>query len=482
MQQCSNCGHQNRAGVVFCENCGASLIGKVPLDTKSLEGSSAAEKAQIGVDASVLTDVKIQGISIFHEGDMLQLEVEGSPEPVVFKPSPETIFGRRDPATGAMPDVDLTPFAGYRMGVSRRHAAIRLGDNETLDIWDLGSSNGTYLNGQRLGAHRPYRLHDGDELRLGQMMIRVFFQSAEKLAKAPEAAEAVKTPEPQAEAKQAAAAEAKTGASITGAPKPAETKAEPAAPTAPEPSPVRPEVKEAPVASKPEAAAEQEAEEAPARPKTQPLPPKEEVKETPPAPAPELSAAQPEAKEAPTTPRTRPAAPKEELKETQAAPAPETAASKEKSAETPAAPEQPETPKAEGKPAASAEAPSQPSEASSETSGENLRPPRRRAIRKARPSLKARPNNGMARLATQPRHLSQNACSQQNKELLFSSDSRLTSQNFHHVVSCTGGRVQDHPHLSIFGDQHGQRRPTGGIHDHGPLFAFHQQALQLALG
>jgi hypothetical protein len=28
----------------------------------------------------------------------------------------------------------------------------------------------------------------------------------------------------------------------------------------------------------------------------------------------------------------------------------------------------------------------------------------------------------------------------------------LTPQNFHHVVPCTGGGVQDHPHLSVFGD------------------------------
>lgn len=177
MQQCPNCGHPNRAGVVFCENCGASLIGKMPLDTKSLGTATDEEKADIGVDSSVLTDVKVQGISSFTEGDMLRLEIEGSPEPVILEPKAEAIFGRRDPATGALPDIDLTPYAGYRMGVSRRHAAIRQSSEQSLELWDLGSSNGTYLNGQRLNAHRPYRLHNGDEIRLGQMMIRVSFES-----------------------------------------------------------------------------------------------------------------------------------------------------------------------------------------------------------------------------------------------------------------------------------------------------------------
>lgn len=144
------------------------------------------EQPETGIDSSVLTDVKVQGISSFTPGDMLRLEIEGSPEPVLFEPKTEAIFGRRDPATGAIPDIDLTPFAGYRMGVSRRHAAIRQNNEQSLDLWDLGSSNGTYLNGQRLNAHRPYRLHNGDEIRLGQMLIRVSFESGALKTRAPQ--------------------------------------------------------------------------------------------------------------------------------------------------------------------------------------------------------------------------------------------------------------------------------------------------------
>ena len=235
MQKCANCGHQNRPGVVFCENCGASLIGKLPLDTKSLESTSKEEKEQLGVDSSILTDVKIQGKATFNQNDRLRLDIEGSPEPIEFEPKVETIFGRRDPATGAMPDIDLTPFAGYRMGVSRRHAAIRKGDENTLDMWDLGSSNGTFLNGQRLSAHRPYRLHDGDELRLGQMIIRVFFKSVEEPAieEKPETPEPAVEPEP-VEKKLEVEAEAQAAESDVSAPakapEPAEASQDDAAP------------------------------------------------------------------------------------------------------------------------------------------------------------------------------------------------------------------------------------------------------------
>lgn len=210
MQQCSNCGHQNRAGVVFCENCGASLIGKMPLDTKSLDSSTEEEKSQLGVDERIITDAKVQGIATFEEGTSLRLGIEGSTEVLTFKPKGETIFGRRDPATGAMPDIDLTPFAGYRMGVSRRHAAIRHAEGQTLALWDLGSSNGTFLNGQRLNAHRPYRLRDGDEIRLGQMVIHVYFDVAAETDKPAETvSEKIDTPEalppsPKPEAKETA--------------------------------------------------------------------------------------------------------------------------------------------------------------------------------------------------------------------------------------------------------------------------------------
>jgi len=57
-------------------------------------------------------------------------------------------------------------------GVSRRHARIiRQGDDGHL-IEDLGSSNGTFLNGQRLAESAP--LHPGDEIGLGQSVVLVF--------------------------------------------------------------------------------------------------------------------------------------------------------------------------------------------------------------------------------------------------------------------------------------------------------------------
>jgi ABC-type multidrug transport system ATPase subunit len=56
-------------------------------------------------------------------------------------------------------------------GVSRRHARIYL-QNEQVYVEDLGSSNGTFLNGERL--EMPRRLKHGDQVRLGRAVTLVY--------------------------------------------------------------------------------------------------------------------------------------------------------------------------------------------------------------------------------------------------------------------------------------------------------------------
>lgn len=176
MQKCPTCGHMNRPGVVFCENCGTNLVaGARPASTKSLD-----EEKQSQLEASLgrsVFDSSEQGTAAFPEDGILRMDIDGSPDPIILHfEHHEVILGRRDPATGALPDVDLTPYAGYRMGVSRRHSLIRLTDKSKLEILDLGSANGTTLNGTRLEPHHPTLLHEGDRITLGQITLALSFQ------------------------------------------------------------------------------------------------------------------------------------------------------------------------------------------------------------------------------------------------------------------------------------------------------------------
>jgi len=86
----------------------------------------------------------------------------------------ELLVGRTDPHTGAAPDINLEPYGAADKGVSRRHAMI-VRRETALNVIDLGTPNGTFLNGQRLVPHQPRVLRDGDELRLGHLILRVSF-------------------------------------------------------------------------------------------------------------------------------------------------------------------------------------------------------------------------------------------------------------------------------------------------------------------
>ncbi len=182
MQICPTCGHRNRPGVLICDNCGTNLMtgSKSAVGTRDLVKEQEVQKkespAEPLLDTAQVRAIESAGGAVFTEEMVLRVEIEGGTTPMMVYPKNEIIMGRRDPNTGGMPDVDLTSYAGYRMGVSRRHAAIRLQEKQ-LNLSDLGSSNGTFLNGTRLNAHRPYQVRDGDEIRLGQMVLRVYFQS-----------------------------------------------------------------------------------------------------------------------------------------------------------------------------------------------------------------------------------------------------------------------------------------------------------------
>ncbi|RMG88346.1 MAG: FHA domain-containing protein, partial [Chloroflexi bacterium] len=47
----------------------------------------------------------------------------------------------------------------------------------SLHIKDLGAKNGTFLNGQKLVPEQPRVLRDGDEIRLGRLILEVHFHS-----------------------------------------------------------------------------------------------------------------------------------------------------------------------------------------------------------------------------------------------------------------------------------------------------------------
>ena len=86
--------------------------------------------------------------------------------------SKETTVGRIDPVTGIHPDVDLTPVDGKR-SISRRHARVRREDGDSFSvIEDVGTMNGTFVNGVRVVAGRASPVEAGDTVVFGTIQCR----------------------------------------------------------------------------------------------------------------------------------------------------------------------------------------------------------------------------------------------------------------------------------------------------------------------
>jgi pSer/pThr/pTyr-binding forkhead associated (FHA) protein len=105
----------------------------------------------------------------------VELHIAGNPKMIVLAPTEEAVLGRRSPY-GQLPDVDLSDYQAYILGVSRRHASIAV-SQDGCTICDLGSANGTWINGERLRPHTPQPLKNGDEVRMGKLNIAIQIQA-----------------------------------------------------------------------------------------------------------------------------------------------------------------------------------------------------------------------------------------------------------------------------------------------------------------
>ena len=81
-------------------------------------------------------------------------------------------LGRAVEGQSILPDIDLTQYDGFSKGVSRMHSSLRIVNGEVY-VSDLGSSNGTRINGQKIMPHIEYSINHGDIITLGKMKIQV---------------------------------------------------------------------------------------------------------------------------------------------------------------------------------------------------------------------------------------------------------------------------------------------------------------------
>jgi pSer/pThr/pTyr-binding forkhead associated (FHA) protein len=141
---CPECGFQNPEAANYCAKCGALLVKEESGETTmTFTPEDPEEEGQ-----PALEDFGIKGPALVvrsgggRAGETFPLEAE------------RTTIGRSPDCEIFLDDVT----------VSRKHAVLTRGD-DGLQIEDLGSLNGTFLNRKRIDNGV---LSDGDELQIGK--------------------------------------------------------------------------------------------------------------------------------------------------------------------------------------------------------------------------------------------------------------------------------------------------------------------------
>lgn len=102
------------------------------------------------------------------------LLVRGMVERIEIKEGDKFKLGRYELSSNTH-EIDLTPYGAADRGVSRDHAQIHVQD-DTVYITDLGSTNGTFLQGEKIEPNTPTIIKKGSELLLGRLALQVMFR------------------------------------------------------------------------------------------------------------------------------------------------------------------------------------------------------------------------------------------------------------------------------------------------------------------
>jgi len=169
---CPNCLHKEMVGSIFCSECGAQLIYEEGVPTNSFSSSPFPTKETSPVKPAFTKENAVSSpsealisLNIISTGDILSLSGQK-----------EVTLGRYSEGQPIVPDIDLTPYKAYESGVSRMHASLRVDDDQLMVI-DLGSANGTRINGMKITSNVPYPARHGDILTLGRFKIQILLRN-----------------------------------------------------------------------------------------------------------------------------------------------------------------------------------------------------------------------------------------------------------------------------------------------------------------
>jgi hypothetical protein len=165
---CPVCKNKNERNAIICIHCGepleesATSMAKTTRDTRGIF-ADAVRIPETLIDNELIPE---DGIAIYAAGTL---------KPFYLHLKKEIIIGRKTEETSET-FLDLSELDGFNMGLSRRHAMIRrakLG----YEVIDLASTNGSWMNDERLVPNEPYQLKNGAQLRIGRLRLLIVYHS-----------------------------------------------------------------------------------------------------------------------------------------------------------------------------------------------------------------------------------------------------------------------------------------------------------------
>jgi len=166
MITCKVCNNQEYQGVLFCGECGSQVAFTSDKMVNTLVYPNQIRGLE--VDFSQTIPKKLLENSTFILYSTEREEVIEIPEQNEFT------IGRFVEGQVITPDVDLNNYEAYDMGISRLHATIRINtEKNTISVVDLGSANGSSVNGYEIPANSEVPLNHGDVLSLGKFNMKV---------------------------------------------------------------------------------------------------------------------------------------------------------------------------------------------------------------------------------------------------------------------------------------------------------------------
>jgi hypothetical protein len=162
---CAQCGAELPDGARFCSSCGVAVEPR--------RGEVDVDETTAAIDVGALDPTSsVEALPSLEKGTAMLVVIRGPNAGARY------LLDRETTTVGRHPDCEIFL---HDVTVSRRHSEF-VRQDATFVLRDLGSLNGTYVNGERMEERT---LQSGDEVQIGRFKLLYFDSTAGGEAGAP---------------------------------------------------------------------------------------------------------------------------------------------------------------------------------------------------------------------------------------------------------------------------------------------------------